>query len=154
MDKNSIRFGKRSLSVLYILYLTVVIVNVALMQRGVTNGIIERTGAAGYVFTYFLSFLMAGGCFLVSTIIQLSVYHANKKSVSKSLVPLIIFEAIKILGTAIYLLMIDCKNICQGGAVTAFIIAGIIIFVTVSVLEIVLMIFMNLEEKSNFKEIG
>ena len=131
----SIKYGKRALWVLYPVYLVIIVVNVIFQLNGAQNNIIEASGVWGYIVTYGLSLLMAGGCFVICTVLQLVLYHFKK---SKAFIPLLIIEAIKIAGTAIYIYMIDYANIRAGGLTTAFIVAGIAVFAVISVLEIAL----------------
>lgn len=151
MQNKFIKFGKWLLSSLYVFYVIIIILNVIFQSSNTTNNMIESSGALGYIITYGLNLLMAGVFFVCFTIIQLIVYHVKKKSVSKSLIPLIICEVIKIIGNSIYIYMIDYANIQYGGVITTFIILGIIIFAIISVLEIAMMIFMKISEKLEFE---
>ena len=140
------------LSTLSVCYLIIIIVNVAFQLKDAGNGLIESSGTFGYIVTYALSLLMACGFFVGSTVVQLIVYRVKKKSVSDSLTVLIIFEVIKIAGNSVYIYLIDYANIHYGGAVTAFIISGMVIFAVISVLEIVLLVLMKISEQAALNE--
>lgn len=147
MIKRLTKYGKIVLSSLYAIYLIIIIVNIVFALDEITNPLIESTEILGYIITYGLEILITSGFFVIPTITQLIVYHVKKKSVSKSLIPLIIFEIIKILGTALYISIIDYANIHYGGVVTAFIILRMIVFVIVSAFEIALMTLLKRAEK-------
>ena len=141
-----IKYGKWILSFLYVLYLIITVLNVVFQLGDVHNGLVESWGALGYIITYGLDLLMSSGFFVVFTVIQLIIYHVNKQRVSNRVIPLLICEAIKIIGTSIYIYLIDYANIWYGGVITAFIILSIVIFAVISVLEIVMMIFMKISK--------
>lgn len=143
-----VKYGKWALCFLYVAYLAVIIVNIAFQLKGGSNNIIQTSGAWGYVLTYGLSILLASGFFVIPTVVQAIVFYVFKKNIAKSFIALVILEAIKIVGTSIYIYMIDFSNIRFGGAVTAFIILGMIIFGVIAALEIALSVAMKLSEKS------
>lgn len=154
MKRKWLRCGKWLLSLLYVLYIAIVNVNIWFQLRNADNALISKYGPFGYALTYGFSFFLASGFFIVCTIIQAIFYHAKKKKVTECFVLLLSLEAIKILGTAVYILEVDCANLYSSSIVAAFIITGITIFSVISVLEILFMILMKIAEKKicSYKE--
>lgn len=153
MPKRMIKVFSIFLSVFYVLYLAVIVVNLSLMSAGITNGLIETYGVWGYVVTYVLSFLLAGGWFVIPTAIQIILYEVTgRKSPEKILWIIILLEAVKIIGTLWYILYVDCANISYGGAVTAFIIARMALFAIVSLSEIVFILLLLIMNDKKSKE--
>ncbi len=147
MPNKFVKYGKCPLCFLYVAYLAVIIVNIAFQLKGGSNNFIKTSGAWGYILTYGLSIFLASGFFVIPTVVQAIVFHVFKKNISESFIAIVILEVIKIVGTSIYIYMIDFSNVRFGGAVTAFIILGMLIFMVIAALEIALSVTMKLSGK-------
>ena len=139
MNKKADFIFKSVIFYLNLSYIANIVINNIFLQKDVTNSLINTYGTIGFVLTFLISILMSGGAFMISTIIQIVVYHLKNKKIYRCFISLFILEAIKIIGTFTYIFTIDTKNInfMSRPLSSAFIITGIIIFIFISIFEII-----------------
>ena len=139
MNKKADFIFKSVIFYLNLSYIANIVINNIFLQKDATNSLINTYGTIGFMLTFLLSILMSGGAFMISTIIQIVVYHLKNKKIYRCFISLFILEAIKIIGTFTYIFTIDTKNInfMSRPLSSAFIITGIIIFIFISIFEII-----------------
>jgi hypothetical protein len=148
-----VKYLKLTIAVLYVLYLANIIIYTSFQQIGITNRLIETYGTIGYIISYALGLFLSCGFFVVPTVIQIIIYHANKKKINNCFILLMAFEIIKILGTLFYFYLIDSRNInfTNRPLVSSFIVTYIIFFAIICLTEIIMLIcgkyFVRYEEK-------
>ena len=139
MNKKADFIFKSVIFYLNLSYIANIVINNIFLQKDATNSLINTYGTIGFMLTFLISILMSGGAFMISTIIQIVVYHLKNKKIYRCFISLFILEAIKIIGTFTYIFTIDTKNInfMSRPLSSAFIIIGIIIFIFISIFEII-----------------